>query len=60
MDSLFLNKKINYTSSVIKGFKKLVFDNAIISESEEVYIITKNKELLEQIDYLMQKVEPSK
>ena len=48
----------NYTSSVIKGFKKLVFDNAMISESEEVYIITKNKELMEQINYLMQKVEP--
>ena len=50
----------NYTSSVIKGFKKLVFDNAGISESEEVYIITKNKGLMKQIDYLMQKVEPSK
>ena len=48
----------NYTSSVIKGFKKLVFDNSEISESEEVYIITKNKELMEQINYLMQKVEP--
>ena len=50
----------NYTSSVIKGFKKLVFDNAGISESEEVYIITKNKELMEQIDYLIQKAEPPK
>ena len=50
----------NYTSSVIKGFKKLVFDNAMISESEEVYIITKNKELMEQINYLMQKADQSK
>ena len=49
----------NYIST-IKGFKELLFDNDAISESEEVYIITKNKELMEQIDYLMQKVEPSK
>ena len=47
----------NYTSSVIKGFKKLVFDNAGISESEEVYIITKNKQLMEQIDILKKKAE---
>ena len=50
----------NYTSSVIKGFKELIFDNETISESGEVYIITKNKELMKQIDYLMQKVESSK
>ena len=50
----------NYTSSGIKGFKKLVFDTAGISESDEVYIITKNKELMEQINYLIQKAEPSK
>ena len=50
----------NYTSSGIKGFKKLVFDTAGISESDEVYIITKNKELMEQINYLMQKAESPK
>ena len=50
----------NYTSSVIKGFKKLVFDNTGISESEEVYIITKNKQLMEQINYLIQKAEQPK
>ena len=41
--------------STIKGFKELLFDNETTSESEEVYIITKNKELMEQINYLMQK-----
>ena len=46
--------------STIKGFKELVFDNATISESEEVYIITKNKELMKQINYLMEKADPSK
>ena len=50
----------NYTSSVIKGFKELIFDNEDISESDEVYIITKNKELMEQIDYLIQKAESPK
>ena len=50
----------NYTSSVIKGFKELVFDNKEISESGGIYIITENKELMKQINYLMQKAEPSK
>ena len=50
----------NYSSSVIKGFKDLVFDNKEISESGGVYIITENKELMKQINYLMQKAEPSK
>ena len=48
----------NYTSSVIKGFKDLVFDNEEISKSGGVYIITENSELMKQIDYLIQKVEP--
>ena len=47
----------NYTSSVIKGFKELVFDNKEISESGGIYIITENKELMKQINYLMQKAE---
>ena len=50
----------NYSSSVIKGFKDLVFDNKEISESGGIYIITENKELMKQINYLMQKAEPSK
>ena len=50
----------NYTSSVIKGFKELVFDNKEISESGGIYIISENKELMKQINYLMQKAEPSK
>ena len=50
----------NYSSSVIKGFKDLVFDNKEISESGGIYIISENKELMKQINYLMQKAEPSK
>ena len=50
----------NYSSSVIKGFKDLVFDNKEISESGGVYIITENNELMKQINYLMHKAEPSK
>ena len=52
------NSVKNYTSSVIKGFKDLVFDNEEISKSGGVYIITENSELMKQIDYLIQKVEP--
>ena len=47
----------NYTSSIIKGFKDLVFDNEEIYKSGGVYIITENKELMKQINYLMQKAE---
>ena len=50
----------NYSSSVIKGFKDLVFDNKEISESGGIYIITENKELMKQINYLMRKAELSK
>ena len=52
------NSVKNYTSSVIKGFKDLVFDNEEISKSGGVYIITENSELMKQIDCLMQKAEP--
>ena len=51
------NSVKNYTSSVIQGFKDLVFDNEEISKSGGVYIITKNKELTKQINYLMQKAD---
>ena len=47
----------NYTSSIIKGFKDLVLDNEEIYKSGGVYIITENKELMKQINYLMQKAE---
>ena len=47
----------NYTSSIIKGFKDLVFDNEEISKSGGVYIITENSELMKQINYLMQNAE---
>lgn len=47
----------NYTSSIIKGFKDLVFDNEEIYKSGGVYIITEDEELMKQINYLMQKAE---
>ena len=50
----------NYTSSLIKGFKDLVFDTKEISNAGGIYIITKNEELMKQINYLMQKAEPAK
>ena len=53
------NSVKNYTSSVIKGFKDLVFDNEEISKSGGVYIITENSDLMKQIDYLIQQVESS-
>ena len=49
------NSVKNYTSSVIEGFKDLVFNNEEISKSGGVYIITENSELMKQIDYLIQK-----
>ena len=47
----------NYTRSIIKGFKDLVFGNEEISKSGRVYIITENSELMKQINYLMQNAE---
>ena len=47
----------NYTSSIIKGFKDLVFDNEEIYKSGGVYIITEDEELMKQINYLMRKAE---
>ena len=52
------NSVKNYTSSIIKGFKDLVFDNEEIYKSGGVYIITENSELMKQINYLMQNAEP--
>ena len=37
------------------GFSDFTTINSEISESGGIYIITENKELMEQIDYLMQK-----
>ena len=47
----------NYTRSIIKGFKDLVFDNEEIYKSGGVFIITENDELMEQIDYLIKNTE---
>ena len=39
------------------GFKEFTFNDQEISKSEGVYIITENKELVNQINYLMQTAE---
>ena len=40
------------------GFNELSFDYQELSESEGVFIITENEELMKQIDILKKKVEP--
>jgi hypothetical protein len=40
------------------GFKDFAANDNEISENGGVYIITENKELLKQLDYLKQKSEP--
>ena len=39
------------------GFNELSFDYQELSESEGVFIITENEELMKQIDYASQKSE---
>ena len=56
--SEFTNKVKNYKTT-IDGFKELRFNNQEMYESGGVFIITKNDELMEQIDYLIQQVESS-
>ena len=55
----FGNKVKNYKTN-IDGFKELRFNDQEMYESGGVFIITKNDELMEQIDYLIQQVESSK
>ena len=40
----------------LSGFKEFTFNDQEISESGGVYVITENKELTEQIDYLIQSI----
>ena len=47
----------NYTSN-LGGFKDFLCNDEEISNAGGVYIITENKELLEQIDYLIKNAEP--
>ena len=55
-----LNNKIKNYKTTIGGFKELRFNAQEMYESGGVFIITKNDELMEQIDYLIQQVESSK
>lgn len=50
------NRTINYDVRGVGGFKEFTFNDQEISESGGVYVITENSELVEQIDYLIQKV----
>ena len=47
----------NYTTN-IGGFKDFLCNDEEISNAGGIYIITENKELMKQINYLMQKAEP--
>lgn len=49
------NRTINYDVRGVGGFKEFTFNDQEISESGGVYVITENSELVEQIDYLIQK-----
>ena len=50
------NRTINYDVRLgVGGFKGFTFNDQEISESGGVYVITENSELVEQIDYLIQK-----
>ena len=40
----------------VYGFKEFLFYDKELSESGEIYIITENKKLMKQIDYLVQSV----
>ena len=55
-----LNNKIKNYKTTIGGFKELRFNDQEMYESGGVFIITKNDELMEQIDYLIQQVESFK
>ena len=47
----------NYNSG-IEGFKGFLCYDVEMSYSKGIFILTENKELMEQINYLMQKAEP--
>ena len=47
----------NYTTN-IDGFKDFLCNDEEISNAGGIYIISENKELMKQINYLMQKAEP--
>ena len=50
------NRIMNYDIRLgVGGFKEFTFNDQEISESGGVFIITENDELMEQIDYLVQK-----
>ena len=52
------NRTINYDLRPgVGGFKEFIFNDQEISESGGVFIITENDELVEQIDYLIQKAQ---
>ena len=61
MYSMFYSKVTNgvknYTSN-LGGFRDFLCNDKEISNAGGVYIITENKELLEQIDYLIKNAEP--
>ena len=52
-----LNNSAKCYDIALYGFKEFLFYDKDLSESGGIYIITENKELMKQINYLMQKAE---
>ena len=51
-----INNAAKCYNAGVYGFKEFLFYDKELSESGEIYIITENKELMKQIDYLVQRV----
>ncbi len=52
------NNSIRNYNSGVEGFKTFLCYDVEMSYSKGVFVITENKELMKQINYLMQKAEP--
>ena len=52
------NNSIRNYNNGVEGFKTFLCYDVETSYSKGVFVITENKELMKQIDYLMQKAEP--
>ena len=50
-----INNAAKCYNAGVYGFKEFLFYDKELSESGEIYIITENKELMKQIDYLVQR-----
>ena len=53
-----VKKTVNNFNNGMEGFKDLITDDTEIKHSKGVFIITKNDELMKQIDILKKKADP--